>query len=423
MIKTLFVVTVLPLYDRQGASYSRILEYSKALILDKETSIYLLSYDYPDDLRKLQSEVIPNVFICGKEIKTKNSGSFLTRAVKKKIDEKKRKYFLKNLSNFLDQFESMRSGFIYPSLMGYQLEKEVIKIFKTKSIPVFSERNELKLGIALNKAFPKNLLKKAIFSLNYPFLVWDFNRQDKLAKKYDGNIAISKTMEQYLLKMNKPVIRIPILSDIDRFQFEKQSQNDDMINIGYTGSLTYKKDGLGELIKAIALLINKYNVSNIKLNIYGSGYRDTIEKLESLINKLGLSKHVFLHGKVTSEEIPEIQVQQDILVLTRPQNLQTRFGFSTKLAEYMASGVVVLTTNVSDNLLFIKDGENGFIADTYEAEKVAEKFFDIINNKKYLDKKIIECANVTATKYFNSKRYKDKLARFLFPENNEETIV
>ncbi len=420
MKKILFIITALPLYDRQGAAYSRILEYAKALVLDKGTSIYLLSYDYPDNLWKSKLEVIPNVFICGKKMKTKDSGSFLTRAIEKKIDANKRTYFLKNLSNFLDQFDSKRSGFVYPSLMGYQLEKEIIKLFKAKSIPVFSERNELKRGIALNKAFPRNPLKKTIFSLNYPFLVWDFNKQDKLAKNYDGNIAISTTMEQYLLKMNKPVIRIPILSDIDRFQIKKQTHSDDTINIGYTGSLTFKKDGLGELIKAIGLLINKYNVTNVKLNIYGSGFRDTIKKLESLINKLGLSKHIFLHGKVTSEDIPKIQVQQDLLVLVRPQNLQTRFGFSTKLAEYMASGVVVLTTDVSDNLMFIENAKNGFVADSYLAEKVAGKLFEIISNKSYLDKQITQSAYETALKYFNSKNYNDQLSGFLFQNKKNQ---
>ena len=128
-------------------------------------------------------------------------------------------------------------------------------------------------------------------------------------------------------------------------------------------------------------------------------------------------------NKKNSVHDRKLGAQQNILILARPQNLQTRFGFSTKLAEYMASGVAVLTTDVSDNLLFIKDGENGFIADSYKAEKVADKLFDIVNNKKYLDKKIIECANVTATKYFNSKKYKDKLARFLFSENNEPIVA
>ncbi len=422
MKKTLFIVTALPLYDRQGASYSRILEYAKALVLDKGTSIYLLSYDYPDAFWKLKTEVIPNVFICGKKIKTKNVGSSLIKAIEKKIDAKKRTHFLQNLSNFIDQFDSKRSGFVYPSLMYFQLEKEIIKLFRAKSIPVYSERNELKRGIALNKAYPKNPLKKIIFSLNYPFLVWDFNRQDKLAKNYDGNIAISTTMEQYLLKKNKPVIRIPILSDIDRFQIKKQTNRNDTFHIGYTGSLTFKKDGLGELIKSISILINKYDFRNVNLNIYGSGYWGTIKKLENLIKELGLSNHIFLHGKVTSEAIPEIQAQQDILVLARPQNLQTRFGFSTKLAEYMASGVVVLTTDVSDNLMFIKDGINGFVADSYFAEKIAEKLFAIISNKSYLDKQISQSAYQTALKYFNSKNYKDKLSGFLFPDKKNQKV-
>jgi glycosyltransferase involved in cell wall biosynthesis len=244
-----------------------------------------------------------------------------------------------------------------------------------------------------------------------------------LANKYDGNIAISTTMEKHLRKQNMPVIRVPILSDIDKFKIKRQTSSYTIIQIGYTGSLTYRKDGLNELIKSIWVLINKYQCKNIVLNIYGYGYWGTIKKLEILVKKLELSKFIKFHGKVPSEEIPEIQAQQDILVLTRPQNLQTRFGFSTKLAEYMASGVVLLTTDVSDNLKYIKDEENGFIAENYLAEKVAEKLFDIIINERYLDKNIIKSAQKTASTHFNSRNYKKILFDFLFSQTNINGII
>lgn len=412
--KVLFVVTSLPLFNKQGAAYSRILEYAKALVIDKKTVVYLFSSDYPDELGKSKTELLPNIFICGKK-KGNNNKVVKNRFEKKKIINLNRSLFLKNIKTFINEFNGIRAGFVYPSMMSYGFEKEIIETFKKQSIFVFSERNELKKGIAKNIAFPNNLIKKILFLLQYPFIIADYSRQDKLTFFYDGNIAISTTMENFLKKTRKPVIRIPILTDIERFHIKKKIGIADKIQIGYTGTLTFKKDGLGELIKSIGILINKFNFRNICLNIYGTGYRGTIKKLELLIKRLDLAEYVFLHGKVDAADIPGILNKQDILVLTRPDNLQTRFGFSTKLAEYMASGTVVLTTDISDNLLYINDEKNGFIAESYLAEKVAEKLFDILSQKKYLDKKIVNNAFITALEHFNSKVYKETLSEFLFP--------
>ena len=385
--KALFIITALPLYEKNGASYNRIIEYAKALVLDRGIKVYLLSCDYPDDLNVIQIDIVPGVFICGRRNKTEANGSYLTKALKKQFDAKRKTHFLKNLGALIDQFNGKKAGFVYPSLMSYHFEKEIVRLFKTKNIPVFSERNELKRGIALNKAFPTNLVKKAIFFLNYPFLIWDFTRQDKLAKKYEGNIAISTTMESYLKKNNKNVIRVPILADVNKYYIRKikEPNQGKTVSIGYTGSLTYKKDGVGELIKAIGILVYKYSTNNVHLNIYGSGYRDTIKKLKKQIVSLKLKKYITLYGSVHSDKIPDVLSKQDLLVLTRPVNLQTRYGFSTKLAEYMASSVPVLTTNVSDNALYIRDNYNGFIIESHRAKVVAHKLNQIIKEKLYLD--------------------------------------
>lgn len=419
MKKALFIVTALSLYDRQGASYNRILAYAKALTFDKNTIVFLISYDYPDNLGISKSEIVPDVFICGKQGENKNRGSFLTRTFKKQFDAKKRTRFLTNLDTFIDQYSCKKTGLVYPSLMGYQLEKKIIRLFRIKNIPVFSERNELKRGIALNKAFPGNPVKKIIFGLIYLYLIWDSHRQDRLAKYYDGNIAISTTMEHYLKKMNNNVIRIPILADVDKYYHRKYNAQikGKIINIGYTGSLSYKKDGIGELIKAIGILVYNYSINNVQLNIYGSGYKDTIKKIEKKIVLLQLEKHITFHGSVRSDKIPDILRKQDILVLPRPSNLQTRFGFSTKLAEYMASSVPLLMTNISDNAIYVQNNKNGFVIDKPYASDIAKKLKEIIMQKRYQDSKLRQNAYLTAKKYFNGNNYSDILVKFLFSAN------
>lgn len=69
----------------------------------------------------------------------------------------------------------------------------------------------------------------------------------------------------------------------------------------------------------------------------------------------------FIIGGLGAGKVSQRLTEYSLLTFPRVLNLQTKFRFSTKLTEFMASGVPVFTANVSDNSLFVKDGLNGFI--------------------------------------------------------------
>ncbi len=415
--RNLIVISALPLREQQGASYARIMAYAGAVTQDPNLMVWLLSTKYPDIDEKNTQEVEERIYICGNVEKKTGEGSFAERTSGKLFGKKNFRGFLENVDQFLDGLEGDKTVLVYPSINNYSDEKELLNLLKGKGIPVFSERNELNTGKMLNYPFPKNPLKKLLFTIYYPFKYIDHYRQDQLVAEYDGNIAISRNMEERIQKLNPNLLRIPILADVKRFSQKNPVRIDnELIQLGFTGYLTMKKDGIGELIKAIGILRDKYNIGNIRLNLYGTGYRDTLAKIRKLIDEKGVTENVVLHGQVPSESIPEILSQQDILLLTRPENLQTRFGFSTKLAEYMASGVPVLITSVSDNTLYVKDGENGFVSCSHKAADTAERLFEVISRKDYLDKSIGQRARATALQHFDAVNYSDQLIQFLFPE-------
>lgn len=415
--KYLFIISALPVKNRQGASFARIFEYAKLLTRHKDVRVFILSTHYPEAMATSQMEILDNVFICG-ESKTSGKESFLKRTMKKIFSGINHRDFCNKAIDFISEFEGQKSVFIYPAINNYFDESTLLKRLKKERLMVYSERNELNIGRAYNKQFPKNIIKKIIYSIYYPFLVFDYYLQDKIVGRYDGNIVISTSFEKRIGKVNNNLIRVPILADVNKYHLDKpvNDAGKNIINIGYTGSLSIKKDGLDELIKAIGLLVNKYGNKNIHLNIYGMGYRDTIIKLKEMISNLGLNEYITLHGKVTSDKIPEVLSKQHILVLTRPKNLQTNYGFSTKLAEYMASSVPVLSTKVSDNGLYLEDGVNGFLINNHKAEETAAKLNEIISGKKYLDKVIKRNAYQTAKDHFNGNKYHDEMMAFLFKQ-------
>lgn len=93
------------------------------------------------------------------------------------------------------------------------------------------------------------------------------------------------------------------------------------------------------------------------------------------MNQLGVQDAVIFTGKVAAEELPNYLVNASILALSRPDSLQARNGFPTKLGEYLATGNPVLVTNVGEIPLFIKHGENGFIAEESNVDDFAKNLF------------------------------------------------
>ena len=173
---------------------------------------------------------------------------------------------------------------------------------------------------------------------------------------YDGLICISTAIEDYGKIYNKSTIRIPILTD----PFKK---------IAPTKNIYHKE--------------NSFNI----------GFSGSIQPLkENLIN--------FLH------------------VLAKLKESQIDFTFNLcgfiKLSDYLDHGKPILITNVSDNHLFIKDDENGFIVEPDNNDIMYNKLIYIIDNIKLFEKKMKISTIETSLRHFYFKNYKVILSNFLF---------
>ena len=81
-----------------------------------------------------------------------------------------------------------------------------------------------------------------------------------------------------------------------------------------------------------------------------------------------------------ADEIPQIMVDAKMLVLDRPDNLQARFGFPTKLGEYLLSANPVVVTGVGDIPLFLQDKDSALISPPNNPQAFAEKLVWALQN-------------------------------------------
>lgn len=179
----------------------------------------------------------------------------------------------------------------------------------------------------------------------------------KLALKSTGIFVITQSLYDYY--SNAGVKNIEIINmfvDTSRFNSQNIASNSDKY-IAYCGTISEFKDGVDCLIRAFSVFQKEY--SDYKLKIIGKFESQTSERnLRSLVSQLELNSNVEFTGMVSSQLMPTILSSAKILALARPDNEQSKYGFPTKLGEYLATGVPVVVTNVGELNYFLKDKVN-----------------------------------------------------------------
>lgn len=207
------------------------------------------------------------------------------------------------------------------------------------------------------------------------------NEHIKTCKRLNGLFVISTALKDYYIKKGVASDRIHIINmtvDTSRFDGLLKNKNKEEY-IAYCGKVSNNKDGVDQLIHAFSI-VHKI-IPDIKLYIVGAIPANlSNEHNIKLIQDLNLSEYVVLTGMLPADEIPQIMVDAEMLVLDRPDNLQARFGFPTKLGEYLLSANPVVVTGVGDIPLFLQDKDSALISPPNNPQAFAEKIVWALQN-------------------------------------------
>lgn len=234
-------------------------------------------------------------------------------------------------------------------------------------------------------------------------------------KLYDEIIVISDHLNKYysaIFPKNK-IFQIPILVDMERFSNSIKTRTDGKKVITYIGYMGGNKDGLDNLIEAMAIVSKK--VSNTQLELLGSASKEDMLRLKNKIESLGLNDVVFFLGSKNAEEIPSILSNSDLLVLARPDNNQAKAGFPTKLGEYLASGKPVVITKTGEIPKYLIDNKSAYLAAPDDINNFANKVIFALNDEN--SKKIGANGYEVANKNFNYSLYGKEILEIIRNKN------
>ena len=178
-----------------------------------------------------------------------------------------------------------------------------------------------------------------------------------LAKRATGMMVISGALKGYFEEKGiRKVAVVNMFVDSERFHNSSQIKQDDLY-IGYCGTISPFKDGVDVLLKAFAFFHKSHQDYRLKI-IGGFESKHAEDYLKRLVDDLHIIDYVDFVGKVRPEQMPDLLCGAQMLALARPKNDQSKYGFPTKLGEYLATGKPIVATKVGEIGFFLHDGIN-----------------------------------------------------------------
>lgn len=235
------------------------------------------------------------------------------------------------------------------------------------------------------------------------FLTPSIKKFYKQITKVDGIFVITTALHDLFVSKGVDSKKIHIANiTIDPNRFTNLSKtNLETPYIGYCGVVSNKKDGIDLLLQSFSIVAENY--PDIKLYIMGKILHEEDKNVnESLIKDLGIVDKVIFKGVVSAKEMPQVLKNAELLVLNRPNNLQAKYGFATKVGEYLLSESPVVLTDVGDFSIFLKDGVDVIFSKPDDPEIFAEKIMWVLSHQKQAAI-IGKQGAKTAEKYFSYK--------------------
>ena len=235
----------------------------------------------------------------------------------------------------------------------------------------------------------------------------------KLCRQLTGLFVISNSLKQYFIENGVEESRIHIINmvvDETRFESLRKSETDSKC-IAYCGTASNNKDGVDQLIKAFGVVTKSH--PDYKLMIIGKtpDPNQSFGNLK-LVGDLGIKDKVIFTGAIPYSQVPQLIVDAEVLALDRPDNKQAKYGFPTKLGEYLISGNPVVITRVGDIPLYLKHRENALIATPDDVDSFSGELLWVIEHPEQA-KQIGEKGKEVALINFNGATEGKKLLEII----------
>lgn len=209
-------------------------------------------------------------------------------------------------------------------------------------------------------------------------------------KAFDKVIAVSKADYELFEKIvpEKKLVLIENPVEIEGVSSKRSPVPNSFL---FVGRLSRNK-GLRQMLEAFAEV--KGRGIDFSLVIAGKEFDFGREELEKMAMELGLGKQVSVLGEVSEKRLLQLYRENEFFASASQYE-----GFGISAVEAMAAGLVPILNSIAPFRGFVKNGENGFIADFGNAEKAADVIEQALRLSSIGKKRFGDSARVSAKRF------------------------
>lgn len=181
-------------------------------------------------------------------------------------------------------------------------------------------------------------------------------------------VTVNSISKLNYIKKRFPLLKsravfMPNLIELDKFlKVEMHYSANDITRLSYVGRISPEKNLLN-LIKGVKIVSERgYKIS---LYLYGEANNLLyLEEIQNLISHANVESYIEYSGPV--QDVTGIYGKTDLLCLVSFYE-----GFSNVLAEALASGLIVVASDIPENRYLIEDGRNGYLVNPGDVHCIA----------------------------------------------------
>lgn len=192
---------------------------------------------------------------------------------------------------------------------------------------------------------------------------YSFSVLERILRRADKIVATTLLYSRKSVLLHKfadKVVVIPNGVDTERFKPSFKKKSERCVRILFVGRLV-KYKGVKYLPAIADALRCRFGFREFKISVAGEGS----EKREVLdgVRKFGVEENFEFLGAVPHSELPEVYREHDVFLLP---SVNAYEGFGIVLAEAMASGLPVVSTNVGGVPEVVSHGHSGFLTPPHD---------------------------------------------------------
>ncbi len=223
---------------------------------------------------------------------------------------------------------------------------------------------------------------------------------------YDGFLPISHNIINYFKKFKKPNHLIPVIVNTESFDKIKTEKEKEIFFL-FCGSASYPRS-----FEFISEAFGFLRHIDCKLIFVTNGAKFELENIKKFISKNKLENKVLFKKNISDLELYTLYKTATGLLLPLFDTLQDRARFPHKLAEYLASGTVVLSMPIGEITNYLENKTNVLFSEVNNSKAYADNIEWVLNNPSN-SLQIGQRGMEISRKYFDYKKISTDFDLFL----------